>query len=99
MENPKTREAKMPKPKSREAWVQKCDLDAWLGRYLPVPTEVVSNEEFYPLPQTRRQRAVEQRLVEMADANARRLGMDRRQFLRTSCGMATAFAAMNAVFG
>jgi hypothetical protein len=34
-----------------------------------------------------------------AEASARRLGMDRRQFLRTSCGMATAFVALNDVFG
>jgi len=99
MENPKTRDSRSPKPERKRGWVQKCDLDSWLGRYLPIPTQVVSNEEFFPLAQTPRQRAVERRLVEMSDANARRLGMDRRQFLRTSCGMATAFAAMNAVFG
>src|SRR4029077_13147880 len=42
---------------------------------------------------------VERRLLDMADANAKKLGLDRRQFLRTACGMATAFAAMNTVFG
>src|SRR6185503_17307412 len=99
MENPKTRDARIPKPERKGGWVQKCDLDSWLGRHLPIPTQVVSNEEFFPLAQTRRQSAVERRLVEMSDVNARRLGIDRRQFLRTSCGMATAFAAMNAVFG
>jgi predicted TIM-barrel fold metal-dependent hydrolase len=36
---------------------------------------------------------------EIADAIAPRLGLDRRQFLRTSCGMAAAFLAMNDVFG
>ena len=35
----------------------------------------------------------------MSDANDKKLGMDRRRFLGTSCGMATAFAAMNSVFG
>src|SRR5690606_27382398 len=30
---------------------------------------------------------------------ARRLRVDRRDYLRTSCGMATAFASMNQVFG
>ena len=30
---------------------------------------------------------------------ARKQGLDRRQFLRTSCGMAAAFVAMNNVFG
>jgi predicted TIM-barrel fold metal-dependent hydrolase len=42
---------------------------------------------------------VEARIKELADAAGRRLGMDRRRFLRTSAGMATAFVAMNEVFG
>jgi predicted TIM-barrel fold metal-dependent hydrolase len=60
---------------------------------------VVSNEEFIPLPQTRAQRAVEQRIVDIADTTSRKLGIDRRSFLRSACGMAAAFAAMNSVFG
>jgi hypothetical protein len=65
----------------------------------PIPTRLVSNEEFQPMPQTREQREVEQRILAQADALAPRLGLSRRQFLRTSGGMATAFLAMNAVFG
>jgi len=65
----------------------------------PVPTQIVSNGEFTPLPQTPEQRRVEGRIKELADTNGRRLGMDRRQFLRSSCGMAAAFVAMNEVFG
>src|SRR5207245_7787336 len=65
----------------------------------PVPTRMVSNGEFNPLPQTKRQRQFEERLKDLAEANARRLGMDRRHFLRTSCGMAAAFVALNDVFG
>ena len=65
----------------------------------PVPTQIVSNGEFVPLPQTLQQRKVEARIKELADAAASRLGMDRRQFLRTASGMATAFVAMNEVFG
>ncbi len=48
----------------------------------PVPTQIVSNGEFVPLPQTSQQRKVEARIKELADAAASRLGMDRRQFLR-----------------
>src|SRR5262249_18724417 len=55
----------------------------------PVPTRIVSNGEFNPLPETRRQRQFEERLKDLAEAHARKLGMDRRHFLRTSCGMAT----------
>src|SRR5262249_14717573 len=65
----------------------------------PVPTRIVSNGEFNPLPQTARQRQFEARLKDLAEASARKLGMDRRKFLRTSCGMATAFVALNDVFG
>jgi hypothetical protein len=75
MENPKTRDAGIPKPERKGGWVQKCDLDSWLGRNLPIPTQVVSNEEFFPMAQTRRQGAVERRLVEMSDVNARKLGL------------------------
>src|SRR5271155_5725361 len=56
----------------------------------PVPTRMVSNGEFNPLPQTRRQRQFEERLKDLSEASVRKLGMDRRQFLRTSCGMAVA---------
>jgi uncharacterized protein len=65
----------------------------------PVPTQIVSNGEFNPLPQTERQARVESRIKDLADTLARKHGMDRRQFLRTSSGMAVAFAAMNEVFG
>ncbi|HYZ40698.1 MAG TPA: amidohydrolase family protein [Stellaceae bacterium] len=64
-----------------------------------MPTRIVSNGEFNPLPQTQRQRQFEARLKELAEVSARKLGMDRRHFLRTSCGMATAFVALNDVFG
>ena len=65
----------------------------------PVPTRMVSNGEFNPLPQTQRQRQFEDRLKDLSEASARKLGMDRRQFLLTSCGMAAAFVALNDVFG
>jgi uncharacterized protein len=68
-------------------------------RHLPIPSQVVSNEEYHPLPQTAAQKAVEYHLLEMANRNAKKLGTDRRQFLPTRCGLATAFAALNEVFG
>ncbi len=99
MSNPKTAPSSPPKPRVYNGWVRKFELDDYLDRHLPVPTQVVSNEEYFPLPQTRRQQMVEHRALELADRNSRRLGMSRRQFLRTSCGMAVSFAAMNSVFG
>lgn len=65
----------------------------------PIPTQVVSNGEYVPTPQTAQQARVEHELAALADLHARRLGMDRRAFLRTSCGMAAAFLAMNRVYG
>jgi uncharacterized protein len=65
----------------------------------PLPTRLVSNEEFPPLPQTAAQREVEERILAEAGRLAPRLGLSRRDFLRTSGGMATSLLAMNAVFG
>ncbi len=65
----------------------------------PIPTRVVSNGEWLPPPQTPAQRAVERALADLADRHGRALGMSRRRFLRTSCGMAAAFLAMNRVYG
>jgi predicted TIM-barrel fold metal-dependent hydrolase len=65
----------------------------------PIPTQVVSNGEFTPTPQTPQQRQVEARIKELADQLGRHHNMNRRQFLSTSAGMAAAFIAMNDVFG
>jgi predicted TIM-barrel fold metal-dependent hydrolase len=65
----------------------------------PIPTQIVSNGEYLPPRQSATQKKVERRIVELADANAGRLGLNRRQFLRTSCGMAAAFVAMNEIYG
>lgn len=65
----------------------------------PVPTQIVSNGEYNPLPQTKAQKKVEHLIKEMGDAQAKRHNMSRRDFLATSAGMATAFLAMNEVFG
>ncbi len=65
----------------------------------PVPTQIISNGEFNPLPQTPQQKQVEARIQGLAETYGAKLGMDRRQFLRSSCGMAAAFVAFNSVFG
>ncbi|MBL8202362.1 MAG: amidohydrolase family protein [Chromatiales bacterium] len=80
-------------------WIRKSDKDRQTGRGTPVPTQIVGNEEFDPMPQTADQRRVEQRIFELADQYSSRLGMSRRAFLRTSGGMAVSFMAMNEVFG
>ena len=79
--------------------IRKCDYDAIRDTYLPIPTQIVSNEEFIPIPQTREQQQVEAKLNEIADDASKKLGVSRRSFLASSGGMAAAFLAMNAVFG
>jgi hypothetical protein len=66
---------------------------------LPIPTQVVSNGEHVPLGQSADQQRVERALLEAAARGSKRLGLTRRDFLRTSCGMAAAFLAMNSVYG
>ena len=66
---------------------------------LPIPTRVVSNGEYMPWPQTAAQRRVEHEIGMLADGCSRRLHVDRRQFLRSACGLAASFLAMNRVFG
>ncbi len=65
----------------------------------PVPTQIVSSEEYLPVPQTKSQREVEARLKAMSDELAKRQGLSRRRFFQTAAGMAASFVAMNQVFG
>jgi predicted TIM-barrel fold metal-dependent hydrolase len=80
-------------------WIKKTAKDQESGEGTPIPTQIVSNEEFPPLPQTQDQKKVEARVKTLADEFAAKLGMSRRDFLRTTGGMATGFLAMNEVFG
>ncbi len=65
----------------------------------PVPTQVVSSEEYLPPPQTAQQKEYEARLIDMADTIARKQGVSRRRFFETASGMAASFVALNQVFG
>src|SRR5216683_2913448 len=80
-------------------WVRKWSRDAGEDGFSPLPTQVVSNEEYVPLAQTAEQARVAELLDENARRSARRLGLSRREFLATSAGMASAFLALNTVFG
>ena len=79
-------------------WIKKTAKDNAAGEGTPIPTQIVSNEEFPPLPQTPDQKKVEERVKALATQFAAKLGMTRRDFLRTTGGMATGFLAMNEVF-
>ena len=74
-------------------WIPKWKRDRARGVESPVPTQVVSNEEFLPRPQNDDQKKVERLIGEMSEENSKKLGMDRRTYLATSMGLATAFLA------
>src|SRR5438552_6656766 len=80
-------------------WTRKVQRDKKKGVDSPVPTQVVSNEEFIPRPQNARQKQLEHLIGEMGEANARKRGMDRRAFMASSMGLATCFLAANKVYG
>lgn len=83
----------------RPIWRQKFEHDAATDGWSPIPTQIVSNEEYVPLPPTPEQQRVADRLRETSERHAKRLGVSRREFLQTPCGLAAAFLAMNSVFG
>src|SRR2546428_8104504 len=96
---------RLPGSREEDSWLSERQL-AGLTRAdqadelgSPVPTQVVSNGEYFPLPQTLQQRQVELRIAELATEASRRLGMSRRRFLASSGGMAAGFLAPNQRFG
>ena len=66
----------------------------------PIPTQIVSSDEFYPDPQNERQREVEARLLAMADDLGGKQGLEPApKFFQSAAGMAASFVAMNEVYG
>ena len=80
-------------------WVPKWQRDQQRGVDSPIPTQPVSNEEFIPRPQNQQQKQWEELIGEMAAKNSQKLGMERRDFMRSSMGLATAFLASNMIYG
>jgi len=80
-------------------WIRKGLRDIKKGVDSPMPTQLVSNEEFIPRPQTPRQKQVENLIGEMSDHRSKKLGMDRRTFMASTMGLATCFLASNKVYG
>ena len=79
--------------------MRKCERAHISGYRTPLPSRMVSNGEYMPVLQSAQQKQVETEIISMADVNSKRVGMSRRDYLRSSCGMAVAFLAMNSVFG
>ena len=58
------------------------------GLRLPIKLDSTSNGEFAPIPLEEIHRRANRMALEAATANARRLGLDRRSFLVSACGVA-----------
>jgi hypothetical protein len=80
-------------------WIRKAIRDMKKGVDSPMPTQVVSNEEFEPRPQTEQQKHMESLIGELSKERAKKLGMRRRDFMRSSMGLATCFLASNLAYG
>ncbi len=80
-------------------WIPKWKRDRDKGIDSPMPTQIVSNEEFIPRPQNAQQKQVEALIGSLSEEKAKKLGMERRAFMASSMGLATAFLANNMVYG
>src|SRR5215831_21295602 len=80
-------------------WIPKGLRDYRKGVDSPMPTQVVSNEEFIPRRQSPKQKQVEHLISEMGDERAKKLGLSRRTFMASSMGLATCFLASNKIYG
>ena len=57
------------------------------GTRLPIKLDSTSNGEFEPIPLDSTNRIANQLAQEWAGDNAKRCGMDRREFLVSACGV------------
>ncbi len=80
-------------------WIKKFHKDDEEDKRSPIPTQVISNEEYLPRPQTKQQKQVEDLIQSLADKYGKKVGLSRRELLKTANGMAIAFVAMNQIFG
>jgi hypothetical protein len=96
---------KVPGSREEDVWLTEDELaqcdraDDADTLHSPVPTQMISNGEFLPAPQSEDQKRVEARVKELAEKAAKKLGISRRRFLGSSGGMAASFLAMNEVYG
>ncbi len=68
------------------------------GKRLPIKLDSTTNGEFAPIPLESVHHEARQRGLAAAGANAKRLHLDRRSFLVSACGAATALLAMNEAY-
>ena len=86
------------------SWLSKEELEQVLPAETsafpsPIPTQVVSSDEYLPSPQSEKQREYEARVKAYGSEMAQKLGITRRRFFKTAAGMAASFLAMNDTWG
>ena len=68
------------------------------GTRLPIKLDTTTNGEFAPIPLEAVHHHARHLALEAAGENARRLGLSRRAFLVSSCGVASTLLGMNAAY-
>ncbi len=68
------------------------------GTRLPVKLDSTSNGEFAPIPLFAEHHHANHLALESATTNARRMGLDRRSFLVSACGVASTLMSMNQAY-
>ena len=68
------------------------------GTRLPVKLDSTSNGEFAPVPLAREHHQANHLALATATENSKRLGLDRRHFLTSACGVAGSLLSMNAAY-
>src|SRR5258705_3769917 len=96
---------KLPGSREEDSWFSEDQLEGLVRADVadelksPIPTQMVSNGEYLPDPQTPKQKEVEARILDYATTVSKKLGISRRKFLASSGGMAASFLAMNEAHG
>lgn len=65
----------------------------------PIAFHPCSNGEYCPTPETDRDHLAARRFRELVDEHRGRLGMTRREYIRSACGTAAALIVINQVYG
>src|SRR6185436_15702050 len=68
------------------------------GLRLPIKLDTTTNGEFAPIPLEPVHHLAHDLAREGASLNARRLGLDRRSFMVSACGVASTLLGMNAAY-
>jgi uncharacterized protein len=79
-------------------WIKQKKTSQEMPYETPVWLGNLSNGEFF-LPQTERDRKMRDLILQKCDENARRKGMDRREFIASTMGMATTLSVLNFAAG